>query len=98
MEQSFSRRQSPCQARYKVRGGDDKFLNENYVRSLAEMNWDLKISLELRSKYFSSASSSSWFTGQCDPLQAGLVVFSATVEDVISITGCQVGSLPDLSL
>ena len=26
------------------------------------------------------------------------MVFSATVEDVISITGCQVGSLPDLSL
>ena len=25
LEQSFSRRQSPCQARYKVRGGDEKF-------------------------------------------------------------------------
>ena len=30
-----------------------KILNENFVRSLAEMNWDLKINLELRSKCFS---------------------------------------------
>ena len=62
------------------------------------MIWDLKINLELRSKLFVSASCCSGLTGECDPLEAGLVVLSAAVKNVVSITGCQVGSLPDLSL
>ena len=60
------------------------------------MNWDLKIYSVLNISV--SASSSSWYTGYCDPLKAGLVIFSAAVEDVVSIAGCQVGSLADLSL
>ena len=75
----------------------NKILN-NLTDNLVEMIWDLKINSELRSKLFFSASCSSGLTGQCDPLEAGLVVLSAAVEDVVSITGCQVGSLPDLSL
>ena len=51
----------------------------NLTDYLVEMIWDLKINLELRSELFVSASCSSGLTGECDPLEAGLVVFSAAV-------------------
>ena len=51
-----------------------------------------------RHSQFVSASCSSRLMGECDPLKAGLVELSVAGQDVVSMAGCQVGSLPDLSM